>query len=212
MISLVFLLQQMGMQTIVVRGCIMVKKDVILLILLETKSTQSPEPLSPGPITIATTELQGTCLVSLDRAVNPGCAERRAWRDTEGRGQTARHSGLKTLLRTKLWEETLICICSCVNKIMLTSRIAFFWKGCIRVCIFSFEANFLWIWINLNKPNSFGHVCSVPSIWVIHAQISLLALHLSYHRRSSLRFHMFLKVMNWTCRFLLKLNYYYIIK
>ena len=66
-----------------VRGCLMVKMDVNLLLLLETRKFQPPEPLSPGPITMATTGLLGTCPVFLGK-VNTGCTGCRACRDTEG--------------------------------------------------------------------------------------------------------------------------------
>lgn len=143
MISLVFLLQQMGRKTVVVRGCIMVKMDLTLLILLETKSSQSPEPLSPGPITMTTTGLQDTCPVSLGK-VNPGCAECRAWRDTEGRGKTAVTQNhilyWELVFRCELWESYQHLFLCELNTVMLTSRIPFSWKGCITVCIFCFEA------------------------------------------------------------------------
>lgn len=66
-----------------VRVCLMVKMDVTLHLMLETRNFQPPEPLSPGPITMATTGLPGTCPVSLGK-VNTGCTGCRACRDTEG--------------------------------------------------------------------------------------------------------------------------------
>lgn len=138
LLKLLFLLKK---PTAAVRGCVMVKMDVTLLILLETKNSQPPEPLSPGPITTATTGwLQGTCPVSLGK-VNPGCTEYRACRDTEGREKTACCSEQSTLWRNP---------CPDVNCVMRGTRELFLWElnkvndriffiGCITVRILSFK-------------------------------------------------------------------------
>lgn len=84
-ISLILLSQMRKKTRAVVSGCIMVRMDATLLLSLETKSAvfQPPESLSPGPITMETTELLGTCPVSLGK-VNSGCTGCQACRDTEG--------------------------------------------------------------------------------------------------------------------------------
>lgn len=90
-ISSYFPLQQMRKKAraAVVRGCIMVRTDATLLLLLllhhslETKNFQLPEPPFPGSITMETTGLKGTCPVSRDK-VNPGFTGCRACRGTEG--------------------------------------------------------------------------------------------------------------------------------